>query len=119
RLYAYFQTQGLIKGDPEFDAPGGAEPTDLRATDYMKAPQAGLILYTTELGQRVSKGDCIAELLLLDGEGAFLKRVPVLARTDGLFLSRNINKYVWRNANLGKIVGTENLEFRGDFLLSD
>ena len=119
RLYAYFQMQGLIRGEPEIEAPGGAKPTDLRATDYMKAPASGLILYQTELGQRVAKGDLVAELLQLDGEGAFLHRTPVLASTDGLLLSRNINKYVWRNANIGKIVGTEIIKAEGEFLLSD
>jgi hypothetical protein len=34
-------------------------------------------------------------------------------------ISRATNKYVWRNANVAKIVGDEILESRGDYLLSD
>ena len=70
-------------------------------------------------GDRVAKGDLIAEVLQLDGEGAFLDRVPLLAGTDGLVLSRVVTKYVWRNANVFKIVGNEILESRVGSLLSD
>jgi hypothetical protein len=34
-------------------------------------------------------------------------------------ISRATTKYVWRNTNIAKIVGSEILESRGDYLLSD
>ena len=96
-----------------------AAPTDLRATEMLRAPQAGLLAYCVELGDKVAKGDRIADLILLDGDGAFVDRVPLLAGTSGQVISRAVNKYVWRNANIAKIVGSEILESRGDYLLSD
>ena len=72
-----------------------------------------------ELGDEVSKGDRIADLLLLDGDDAFVERIPLLAGTTGRVISRATTKYVWRNANIAKIVGSEILESRGDYLLSD
>jgi len=85
----------------------------------LRAPQAGLLAYCVELGDWVEKGDRIADLIQLDGDGAFVARTPLLAGTSGQVISRKINKYVWANANVSKIVGTEILESRSGNLLSD
>ncbi|MFT5220781.1 MAG: putative deacylase [Planctomycetota bacterium] len=118
-LYGFFQDEKLIAGDGIGNKIAAAAPTDLRATEYLCAEHAGLLVYRAELGDRVKKGDCIAELLHLDGESAFTGRTPVLAGTDGLLLSRSREKYVWRNAQIAKIVGSEILESRTGKLLSD
>ncbi len=118
-LYGYFQAQGLIGGTAISRQGEAAAPTDLRATEYLRAPQAGLLAYCVELGDRVEKGDRIADLIELDGEGAFVSRIPLLAGTSGQVISRKLNKYVWANANISKIVGSEILESRSGNLLSD
>ncbi len=118
-LYGYFQQQGLIGGVPLGQKGEARAGTDLRATEYLRAPQAGLLAYRVELGDWVEKGDCIAELIQLDGDGAFIDRMPLLAGTSGQVISRKINKYVWAGANVSKIVGTEILESRSGSLLSD
>jgi predicted deacylase len=118
-LYGYFQEQGLIFGKAAGEKSEATAPTDLRATEYLRAPQAGLLAYCVELGDRVEKGDRVADLIQLDGEGAFVERIPLLAGTSGQVISRKINKYVWANANISKIVGTEILESRNGNLLSD
>ena len=118
-LYGYFHEQGLIEGNSMGQKTQAPAPTDLRATEHLRAPQAGLLVYCVELGDRVEKGDKVADLLQLDGDGAFVERIPVRAGTSGLILSRMMTKYVWRNANISKIVGTEILEHRDNYLLSD
>ena len=55
----------------------------------------------------------------LDGDGAFMERIPLLAETSGQVISRKTNKYVWAGANVSKIVGSEVLESRSGNLLSD
>ncbi|MDH3859177.1 MAG: succinylglutamate desuccinylase/aspartoacylase family protein, partial [Gammaproteobacteria bacterium] len=118
-LYGYFQEQGLITGKwigQKHEAPA---PTDLRATEMLRAPQAGLLAYCVELGDWVEKGDRIADLIRLDGEGVFVERIPLLAGTSGRVISRKVTKYAWANANVAKIVGTEILESRSGYLLSD
>ena len=119
QLFGYFQAEGLISGNPRGLKGQAAPASDLRATEYLRAPMSGLLVYKVDLGDQVAKGDLIAEVLQLDGEGAFLDRVPLVAGTDGLVLSRVVTKYVWRNANVCKIVGNEILESRGGSLLSD
>ena len=118
-LYGYFQEQGLIGGAPLGQKGEARAGTDLRATEYLRAPQAGLLAYRVELGDWVEKGDCIADLIALDGEGAFVDRMPLLASTSGQVISRKITKYVWAGANVSKIVGSEILETRSGSLLSD
>jgi len=118
-LYGYFQAEGLITGRLIGRKGQAAAATDLRATEYLRAPRAGLLAYCVELGDEVSKGDRIAELVLLDGDDAFIERIPLLAGTTGRVISRASTKYVWRNASIAKIVGSEILESRGDYLLGD
>jgi len=118
-LFGYFQEQGLI-GGTSLGVKGEARAgTDLRATEYLRAPRAGLLAYCVELGDWVEKGDRIADLIQLDGAGAFVDRIPLLAGTSGQVISRKINKYVWAGANISKIVGSEILESRNGSLLSD
>jgi hypothetical protein len=118
-LYSYYQEQGLIDGAVLGQKRAARAGTDLRATEYVTAPRAGLLAYRVELGDWVEKGDCVAELLQLDGDGAFIDRMPLLAGTSGQILSRRMQKYVWAAANVCKIVGSENLETRSGNLLSD
>ena len=118
-LYGYFQDEGLIGGERmgnQIDARAG---TDLRATEYLRAPHAGLLAYCVELGDWVQKGDRIADLVSLDGDGAFVERQPLMASTAGQVISRCMNKYVWADANVSKIVGSEILDSRTGSLLSD
>ena len=118
-LYGYFQEQGLISGASLGKKSEARAGTDLRATEYLRAPHNGLLAYCVELGDWVEKGDTIAELIRLDGDGAFVDRTPLSAATAGQVISRKINKYVWAGANVSKIVGSEILESRDGNLLSD
>jgi hypothetical protein len=118
-LYGYFQEQGLIDGIPRGQKSAARAGTDLRATQYLRAPRAGLLAYRIELGDWVRKGDCVAEVIRLDGDGAFVERIPLLAETSGQVISRKVQKYVWAGANVSKIVGSEILESRTGKLLSD
>ena len=99
--------------------PATPKGTDLAATEMTRVQQAGLLAYQVQLGDSVKQGDRLADLIALDGEGAFIKRTPVLAGTDGVIISRNINKYVWPGCSVAKIVGTAKLEGRGEHLLED
>jgi hypothetical protein len=118
KLYGYFQEQGLIGGEPVGGKGKAPAASDLRATEFMTSPGTGLLAFRVELGDRVEKGEPIADLLQLDGDGAFVERIPVPAGTSGIVISRQIFKFVWPNHNICKIVGEEILE-RGDYLLSD
>ncbi|MFI0400467.1 MAG: succinylglutamate desuccinylase/aspartoacylase family protein [Thiolinea sp.] len=120
RLYGFLQSQALIGGELIRPRPVATPAgTDLAATEMTRVQQAGLLAYKVQLGDTVKKGDVLADLIALDGEGAFVERLPVLAGTDGVLISRNIHKYVWPGCSIAKIVGKEKLESRGEYLLED
>ena len=120
RLYGFFQDEGLITGDLILSRPNkGAQAIRLDATELVRVNQTGLLAYKVKLGDEVSKGDVIADLLLLDGEQAFTKRVPIVAGTSGIILSLNQHKYVWPGCSIAKVVGMQTLASRQGKLLED
>ena len=117
---------GFLCGRELIDADGGERPaampaaTPFDATEIVRVDRPGLVAYRVELGAEVKTGQPIADLIALDGPEAFMARTPILAGTDGLVLSRVVNKYVPRGASIMKIVGTTVLPGRkGAYLLED
>lgn len=120
RLYGFFQEQGLVGGGLIRSRPLATPlATDLAATEMTRVDTAGLLAYRVQLGDVVKKGDVLADLVALSGEGAFIERTPIRSGADGVVISRNINKYVWPGCSIAKVVGKEKLESRGGYLLED
>lgn len=118
-LFDFLAGRGLIDAAvaPAKPAPG---PTPFEATEVLRSDRPGLLAYRVDLGDRVSKGDVVADIIAMDGPGAFIDRTPLRAGTDGLILSRASAKYTVRGASVAKIVGTEILPSRaGGYLLED
>jgi predicted deacylase len=119
RLYGFLCGRRLI------DANAGAKPapapaaTPFEATEIVRVDRPGLLAYRVELGERVTKGQPIADLIALDGPDAFIARTPIPAGTDGFVLSRVLRKYVPCGASIAKIVGTVPLPGRKGYLLED
>jgi predicted deacylase len=119
RLFGFLAGRGLIAVDPGPQPEGGATATPFEATDVVRSDRPGLLAYRVDLGQRVTRGQPIADLVALDGPDAFIERTPILAGTDGLVLSRAVRKYVTRGEAVAKIVGTTPLPQRRGYLLED
>lgn len=120
RLWGFLCGRNLIDADPGERPAPLSQATSFDATEIVRADRPGLVAYRVELGERVRKGQPIADLIALDGPEAFMARTPILAGTDGLVLSRVTAKYVPRGANIMKIVGTVPLAGRkGAYLLED
>lgn len=120
RLFGFFAARGLIAANPGLRPDPAPLPTPFEATEVLRVDAPGLLAYRVELGDRVQKGQPIADLIAMDGPDAFIARRPILANTDGFVLSRVTGKYVARGAGIAKIVGTEVLPARaGAYLLED
>jgi predicted deacylase len=119
RLFGFLAGRGLIDASTGPRPEATATATSFEATDIVRAPSAGLLAYRADLGQRVQKGQPIADLIALDGPDAFIARTPLTAGTDGFVLSRSLRKYVGRGENVAKIVGTTPLPQRRGYLLED
>ncbi|WP_240230299.1 succinylglutamate desuccinylase/aspartoacylase family protein [Devosia lacusdianchii] len=119
-LFGFFAGRGLIDIAPGSAPQPSPGPTPFEATEVLRVDAPGLLAYRVELGDRVTKGQPIADLIAMDGPEAFIARRPILAGTDGFVLSRIAGKYVTAGAGIAKIVGTQVLPARaGAYLLED
>ncbi|WP_127145352.1 succinylglutamate desuccinylase/aspartoacylase family protein [Pelagibacterium montanilacus] len=118
-LFGFFQTTGLVASDPARTPDPAAAPTPLSATEVVRTQGPGLVAYRVGLGENVAKGQPIADLIALDGTGAFRDRTPVLAGTSGRVISRRMRKFAPAGASIAKIVGTEPVAGRTGYLLED
>jgi predicted deacylase len=120
RLWGFLCGRNLIDADPGAPPERMPEATPLEATEMIRVDRPGLVAYRVELGERVSKGQPVADLIAMDGPEAFMSRTPILAGTDGLVLSRRMQKYAPRGTSIMKIVGKDILPSRkGAYLLED
>ena len=118
-LHDFFAGRGLIAATPRV-APSAPGPTPFEATEVLRADRPGLLAYRVGLGDRVGKGDVVADIIAMDGTEAFIARTPLRAGTDGIILSRASAKYVVVGSSVAKIVGTAILPARaGGYLLED
>jgi len=118
-LFDFFAGRGLIDASAPPAEPMPAA-TPFEATEVLRADRPGLLAYRVGLGDRVKKGDIVADIIAMDGPEAFLARTPLRAGTNGFILSRASAKYAVTGASVAKIVGTEILPTRaGGYLLED
>ena len=88
------------------------KPTPLDGTDVIAAPVAGLVVYKKRLGDRVEKGEVVAEMLDLTADDPLTARTPVHSRASGLFFSRQVQKLVTPGTAVCKVAGAEKLPHR-------
>jgi predicted deacylase len=120
RLWGFLCGRNLIDADAGAPPTRMPEATPLEATEMLRVDRPGLVAYRVELGERVSKGQPVADLIAMDGPEAFIARTPILAGTDGFVLSRRLHKYAPRGMSIMKIVGRDVLPTRkGAYLLED
>lgn len=119
RLFGFLCGRGLISASTGPRPAQTAEATPFEATEVLRVDGPGLVAYRVDLGQRVAKGQPVADLIALDGPDAFVGRTPILAGTDGIVLTRSLRKYVTRGQSIMKIVGTAPLPQRRGYLLED
>lgn len=101
-LVAFLTHRGFVDG-PVPELPPLREPaTPLDATDVLRAPVSGVVVYVRELGERVRAGEVIFEIL--EPESGVLH--PVATRTDGLFFARESQRYARAGRSLAKVAGT-------------
>lgn len=109
-LVRFMQRRQVIAGDPGPLPEPLCHPTPLEGTDIIFAPSAGVVVYHKELGDRVEKGEVVAELI--DPTAESEARTPLISRTAGLFLTHMSDRLVAPGAALIKICGDQPLGHR-------
>lgn len=118
-LLRFLVRRGLVAGEAGPLPPPQAEATDFAACDVVRSPGAGIIAYKATLGAVVAEGEVIAELVDPLADDPRAARTPIKAGTDGLLLTRRLDKLVRPGDGIAKVVGTRPLPHRTGLLLED
>jgi uncharacterized protein len=100
-LWAFLAARGIVDDDavklPDFAGP--AFPLD--NIEMIRAPRAGTVLFHRNIGERVSKGDLLATIIVSPGmpDGT----IDVFAPQAGLIVTRVSDRLVRRRSDLMKI----------------
>jgi predicted deacylase len=117
-LFAFLQRRGLIAGDPGPLPMALCPGTPIEAVDVVESPGAGVIVWQRRLGERVRRGDVVAEIM--DPTAApGTPRAQAIAGTDGLLFTTVLHPLARPGLKIAKIVGTEILAHRTGYLLED
>lgn len=113
-LMRFLARRGVVAGGVTAPPALECEATPLDAAQQVTAPAAGLVAYRARLGDRVTVGDVVAEIV--DPLGGV---VEVSARTSGVLFARHDQPVAWPGKVIGKIAGREPLAERTGKLLAD
>jgi hypothetical protein len=81
--------------------------------DTLVAPEAGVVVYHRGLGDRVTAGELVAEIVAPFGEPWGAARTPVHAAAAGLLFAHAIGRLVRPGQKFCKVAGREPLAYRG------
>lgn len=112
RLLIFLGAIGAVTGQPAPAFPPAPE-LPLGGAGEVFAPQGGIVLWRAAVGDRVNKGDLVAEVL----DPATRIRIPVTAVTSGMLFRIELWRSCLRGQSLAHIAGSEVL--REGHLLSD
>ena len=101
-LVAWLQHTGAIISQKAPDVPPArCQPTPLAGSETVKAPCPGLVVFAAQVGDRLKKGDLVAEII--DPINKHTHRV--LAGVDGVMYARILNRFICSGEELAKIAG--------------
>ena len=117
-LYSFLQNRGAVSGNaPELPLLR-QEATPLTGVDYIKATVPGVVSYLKEPGTMVTQGQIIAEIMNPLAESENDRITKVIAQTDGMFFSRNRDRFARPGRIIAKIAGKEPLREENGHLLT-
>lgn len=106
-LMAYLQYLGVV-GHGAATAPTPpaplCEPTPLAGAQSVRTPVPGIVVFAAEVGQRLNKGDLVAEIINPLAESAN-QTTRICAEVDGVMYARTRDRYALANDELANIAG--------------
>ncbi|MGD2095934.1 MAG: M14 family metallopeptidase [Desulfobacterales bacterium] len=117
-IFWFLQRRGFIKGSAPELPPLRNEATPLRAVEHLKAAAPGVVVFLKAPGDRVDKGEVIAEIVNPAADGPDNRLTPVKSAVSGIVFSINTDRYARPGRILAKIAGKEPIKEKGENLLS-
>jgi hypothetical protein len=108
-LFRYLQRRKAVAGDPGPLPPLLDPGVPVTGTDWVRAPIAGVCVHRKGIGDRVRKGEVVAEIIDPVATGDAPRRVAMHARVDGIVIGRDINRLARPGDALVTISGDEPL----------
>ena len=101
-LIEFLRRRGIVAGAPAPLPAPLCVPTPLAASEPVVAPQAGIVVFHVETGQRVEAGQTVADIVDLDTTAI----TPVRAQSAGVLYARCPLRWAACGDRLAKIAGT-------------
>jgi predicted deacylase len=117
-LVAFLTARGAISGEAPPPRPFRGVAGPYEATDVIKAPAAGILVFNAKPGDRVAAGDVVAQIIdpyALRGAIA----TPVRTTQSGVLFARALGKLAWPGRQIAKVHGEAPLPHRTGTLLYD
>lgn len=111
-LLHFLMRQGVVAGDPPPLGESPCQATPLNGVDVLRSPGTGIIAWHKEIGERVTSGDLMAELVDIEADDPSAARTPIHAQTSGLLFARKQDTLAQPGDQIGKIAGKEPLAHR-------
>jgi len=117
-IFLFLQRRGFIKGEVPELPPLRNEATPLRGVEHIKAAMPGVVVFLKEPGDRVKKGDVIAEIVNPLEEEMNNRITIVRSGIDGTVFSTKTDRYARPGRILAKVAGKKPLKAKGKDLLT-
>jgi len=101
-IFGFLQHEGLIDGPPPSLPAGTCQATPLAGSQTVKAPVAGLLVFLARPGDRLGRGDPVAEVI----DPISGATHSVRAEVDGVMYARTSDRYVLPNDDVANIAGS-------------
>ena len=114
----FLQRRGFIQGQaPELPLLRN-DATPLRGVEHIKAPVPGVVIYLKEPGDRIDRGEVIAEIVNPLNAGMENRITTVQSSIEGILFSIKADRLARPGRILAKIAGKISLKDKGENLLT-
>jgi predicted deacylase len=117
-IFWFLQRRGFIQGAAPEVPPLRNQATPLRGVAHIKAQAPGVVVFLKQPGDRIAKGDVIAEIVNPLADGTQNRITQVKSSIAGLLFSINTDRYARPGRILTKIAGKVALKDKGENLLT-
>jgi predicted deacylase len=117
-IFWFLQRRELIEGSAPELPPLRNDAVPLSGTEHLKAPAAGVVAYLKSPGDRVEKGEAIAEIVNPLAERPNDRITEVKSSVKGIVFSINTDRYARPGRILAKIAGKDPIKEKGQDLLA-
>ncbi|MCH8622598.1 succinylglutamate desuccinylase/aspartoacylase family protein [Undibacterium sp. TS12] len=108
----FLQHAGYLRGKAPSLPAAVCQPTPLEGVEPLRAPHAGILVFTKAAGEHVEAGERVADIV----DPVSAQVTPVLATVSGILFARVARRYATHGMRIAKIAGP--VAYRSGNLLS-